>query len=100
MVSARSWRKRGAQKGRKWLFSRAAGWQALWFVLAALASLANPYTIGIYNYFFVATNDPIARALNVEWQPPTIDSGTGQLFLLQVVVFLASMYVSKQASAH
>jgi hypothetical protein len=86
----------GSAEGRKWLFSRAAGWQALWFVLAALASLVNPYTIGIYDYFFVATNDPIARALNVEWQPPTIDSGTGQLFLLQVVVFLVSMYISKR----
>lgn len=83
-------------EGRKWLFSKAAGWQALWFVLAAAASLVNPYTAGIYNYFFIATNDPIARALNVEWQPPTISSGTGLLFTLQVVVFLASLYLSKR----
>lgn len=85
-----------SEEGRKWLLSRAAGWQALWFVLAALASLANPYTIGIYNYFFVATNDPIARALNAEWQPPTIDNGTGQLFMMQVAIFLVSMYISKR----
>lgn len=83
-------------EGRKWLFSKAAGWQALWFVLAAAASLLNPYTVGIYNYFFVATNDPIARALNVEWQPPTISSGTGLLFTLQVVVLLTSMYLSRR----
>jgi hypothetical protein len=83
-------------EGRAWLQSGAARWQALWFVAAGLASLLNPYTVGIYNYFFVATNDPIARALNVEWQSPTIYTGTGQLFILQVVIFLASIYLSKR----
>lgn len=86
----------GSEEGRKWLFSKAAGWQALWFVMAALASLLNPYTTGIYNYFFVATNDPIARSLNIEWQPPTISSGTGLLFTIQLVIFLVSMYLSKR----
>lgn len=83
-------------EGRQWLKSRAAIWQVAWFGLAALASLLNPYTVGIYNYFFIATNDPIARSLNVEWQSPTITSGTGQLFLIQMVIFLASCYLSKR----
>jgi hypothetical protein len=85
-----------SQEGLRWLRSGAAGWQTVWFALAALASLANPYTIAIYNYFFVATNDPIARALNVEWQSPTIYTGTGQLFILQVVIFLLSIFISKR----
>ena len=83
-------------EGRQWLRSRAAGWQVLWFCLTALASLLNPYSAGIYNYFLIATNDPIARSLNVEWQSPTIYTGTGQLFIMQVVIFLASIYLSKR----
>lgn len=86
----------GNQKGRKWLRSRAAFWQAGWIGAAVLTTLLNPYLAGIYNYFFVATNDPIARSLNIEWQPPTLNDGTGQLFYLQVVVFLASIYFGRR----
>ncbi|HET9495524.1 MAG TPA: hypothetical protein VFR15_14930, partial [Chloroflexia bacterium] len=71
-------------------------WQAGWFAAAAAASLANPYFAGIYRYFFAATNDPIARSLNMEWQGPTLYEGTGQLFFAQVVIFLASLYLSKR----
>lgn len=83
-------------EGRKWLVSRAAGWQAVWFILAALASLINPYLLGIYNYFLVATNDPIARALNEEWQSPTLSQGTGILFFSVVLIYLASAYISRR----
>lgn len=82
--------------GREWLRSRAALWQFGWFGAAALATLANPYGAGIYNYFFVATNDPIARALNIEWQAPTLTDGTGILFFGNVLVFLLSAYLSKR----
>ncbi|MGA7733086.1 MAG: hypothetical protein WCD37_17650 [Chloroflexia bacterium] len=85
-----------SEEGRAWFRSRAAGWQTLWFALAGLASLLNPYTAGIYSYFFAATNDPIARALNAEWQSPTIYTGTGQLFILQVAVLLTSIYLGKR----
>ncbi|HEY0072103.1 MAG TPA: hypothetical protein VGE04_19245 [Chloroflexia bacterium] len=82
--------------GRKWLTSRAALWQAGWLAAAALISLANPYFTQIFNYFFVATNDPIARALNVEWQGPTLYDGTGQLFFIHVLIFAASLYASRR----
>lgn len=83
-------------EGRKWLISRAAGWQALWFALAGLASIVNPYTLDIYRYFFIATNDPIARAFNIEWQAPTLYEGTGVLFYLNLFIFLATLYISKR----
>jgi hypothetical protein len=86
----------GSADGRAWLRSRAALWQAGWFIAAGCASLANPYLVGIYRYFFAATNDPIARSLNMEWQGPTLYEGTGQLFFLQVAVFLASLYLSRR----
>jgi hypothetical protein len=82
--------------GSKWLTSRAAMWQAGWLAAAALASLANPYFTQIFNYFFVATNDPIARALNVEWQGPTLYDGTGQLFFIHVLIFAATLYASRR----
>ncbi|MBF6614383.1 MAG: hypothetical protein IVW55_14800 [Chloroflexi bacterium] len=88
--------KAGRAQGRKWLLSKAALWQALWLGAAALATLANPYLQGIYQYFFIATNDPIARALNVEWQTPTLSDGTGQLFYANLLIFLASAYFSKR----
>jgi hypothetical protein len=88
--------KLGSAAGRKWLTSRAAMWQAGWFAAAILATLANPYFTQIYNYFFVATNDPIARALNVEWQGPTLYDGTGQLFFINVLIFAASLYASRR----
>jgi hypothetical protein len=86
----------GSAEGRAWLRSRTALWQAFWIAAAVAATLANPYFTGIYNYFFVATNDPIARSLNVEWQPPTLNDGTGQLFYLQVLIFAASIYFGKR----
>jgi hypothetical protein len=86
----------GSPEGRAWLVSRRAGWQAFWLAAAVLASLANPYVAGIYSYFVVATNDPIARALNIEWQAPTIYDGTGILFFANLIVFLASAYFSKR----
>lgn len=82
--------------GRKWLTSKPALWQAGWFAATALVSLANPYFTQIYNYFLVATNDPIARALNVEWQGPTLYDGTGQLFFINVLIFAASLYASRR----
>ena len=88
--------KMGTPDGRKWLTSKAAFWQAGWFAAAALTSLANPYFTQIYNYFFVATNDPIARSLNVEWQGPTLYEGTGMLFFTNVLIFAASLYASRR----
>ncbi len=86
----------GNAQGRRWLRSGAALWQGGWFAAAALATLANPYFIGIYNYFFVATNDPIARTLNNEWQAPTLYNGTGILFFANLLIFAASLYLSKR----
>lgn len=83
-------------EGRAWLMSRAALWQLLCFVAAGLVTLANPYVEGIYSYFFAATNDPIARALNIEWQAPTLYDGTGILFFANVLIFGASVYLSKR----
>jgi hypothetical protein len=82
--------------GRRWLVSKAAAWQLGCFIAAALATLANPYITGIYSYFFIATNDPIARAFNIEWQAPTIYDGTGILFYSNLAIFLASAYLSKR----
>ncbi|HKP52318.1 MAG TPA: hypothetical protein VJ183_06665 [Chloroflexia bacterium] len=85
-----------SQEGRKWLLSRAAMWQAGWMVAAVLATLANPYFTSIYRYFFIATNDPIARSLNMEWQAPTLYDGTGQIFFAQLLILAASFYFSKR----
>ncbi len=88
--------KLGSEAGRRWLTSKAALWQAGWFAAAGLITLANPYLFGIYSYFFAATNDPIARSLNKEWQAPTLYEGTGILFFLNVLIFLGSLYLSKR----
>jgi hypothetical protein len=84
------------KEGREWLRSRAAFWQAGWLAAGALASLANPYFTSIFHYFVVATNDPIARALNSEWQPPTLNSGTGMIFFVNVLILLVTFYLSKR----
>jgi hypothetical protein len=86
----------GTQEGRKWLRSSEALWQAGWMGVGALTSLANPYFINIYHYFVVATNDPVARATNIEWQPPTLNGGTGMLFFVNVFILLLSFYVSRR----
>jgi hypothetical protein len=86
----------GSSEGRKWLLSRPAMWQAGWMAAAVLATLANPYFVGIYEYFFIATNDPTARSLNMEWQPPTIADGTGLLFYVNLLILLVSFYFSKR----
>lgn len=86
----------GSAQGRKWLLSRPALWQAGWFTAAALTSLANPYFTGIFNYFFVATNDPIARSLNIEWQSPTLSDGTGMLFFASLLLFVGAIYASRR----
>ena len=88
--------KLGSEAGRRWLTSKAALWQAAWFAAAGLITLANPYVLGIYNYFFAATNDPIARSLNKEWQAPTLYEGTGILFYLNVLLLFGSFYLSKR----
>jgi hypothetical protein len=85
-----------SREGRKWLLSRAAMWQAGWMAAAVLATLANPYFTSIYRYFFIATNDPIARSLNMEWQAPTLYDGTGQIFFAQLLILAASFYFSKR----
>lgn len=86
----------GSAEGRKWLTSRAALWQAGCFAAAGLMTLVNPYFDFIYRYFFIATNDPIARSLNVEWQAPTIYDGTGFLFHANLLIFVASIYFSRR----
>lgn len=86
----------GSVGGRKWLTSRFALWQGIWFAVAALSTFANPYFTGIYNYFFVATNDPIARTLNVEWQSPTLYEGTGLLFFANLLLFAGAIYMSRR----
>src|SRR4051812_28404460 len=55
-------------EGRTWLRSGQALWQVGCMAAAVLVTLLNPYLAGIYDYFFYATNDPIARAINIEWQ--------------------------------
>ncbi len=84
------------RQGRRWLWSREAGWQALCMAGAVAASLLNPYMADIYRYFFIATNDPIARALNSEWQAPTFYNGTGLLFYANAFIFLTSVYLGKR----
>jgi hypothetical protein len=86
----------GTDEGRKWLRSREALWQAGWMGAGVLASLANPYFVNIYHYFIVATNDPVARATNIEWQPPTLEGGTGMLFFVNVFILILSFYVSRR----
>jgi hypothetical protein len=83
-------------EGRQWLRSRAAMWQAGWIVATLLVTLANPYFLSIYRYFFIATNDPIARSLNMEWQAPTLYDGTGQIFFAQLLILAASFYFAKR----
>lgn len=84
------------QEGRVWLRSRAAAMQVGWMGAAALVTLANPYFATIYRYFFIATNDPIARSLNMEWQAPTLYDGTGQLFFAQLAVLAVSFYLGRR----
>ena len=88
--------KGASQEGRKWLVSKGAIWQAGWMLAAALATLVNPYFVSIYRYFFIATNDPIARSLNMEWQAPTLYDGTGQLFFAQMLILAASFYFGRR----
>lgn len=86
----------GTAEGRRWLVSKEAAWQAVCLAGAALVTLANPYFDFVYRYFFIATNDPIARSLNIEWQAPTIYDGTGILFYSNVAIFAATLYVSRR----
>jgi hypothetical protein len=61
-----------------------------------LATLVNPYTWTIYSYVAVATGDPTARALNIEWQPPTLYNGTGILFYANLAIFLTVLLLSRR----
>ncbi len=83
-------------EGRRALRSRASvGW-ALPLLVTGLATLVNPYLWNIYSYVAVATGDPTARALNIEWQPPTLYNGTGILFYANLAIFLLVLLVSRR----
>jgi hypothetical protein len=83
--------------GRRALASRATlGW-ALPLLVTGLATLVNPYTWNIYSYVAVATGDATARALNIEWQPPTLYNGTGILFYANLAIFLTVLLLSRRA---
>ena len=91
------WRTLPSAAGRIWLRSREAMRQAIALLLTAAAIFVNPYGFDIINYFFVATNDPVARALNVEWQPPSIyDGGTGVMFYASLFILFVSVYVGRR----
>lgn len=91
------WRTLPNAAGWAWLRSREAIRQAVAILLTVAAIFINPYGFDIINYFFVATNDPIARALNTEWQPPNIfDGGTGFFLYVSLAVLIISIYVQRR----
>ncbi len=86
----------GDPAGRAWLRRQWARVELLPMAVGALAAFANPYGLGIISYFFTATNDPTARALNVEWQPPTLYNGTGILFFANVALLALLLLASRR----
>jgi hypothetical protein len=90
----------GTAAGRAWLRAPGSagviGRAALPLLATGAATLINPYTWQIYNYVLIATGDATARALNVEWQPPTLYNGTGILFFANVALFLATLLASRR----
>jgi hypothetical protein len=52
--------------------------------IAVAATLVNPFGPDVWRYVIELTRNPSVRTLAVEWQPPTIRSYSGALFLISV----------------
>ncbi len=69
---------------------------ALLLGLTALSMLLNPYGPGIVAYWILATSDPIARSLNLEWRPTALEGPIGVLFFLSWLPIVALLAISRQ----
>ena len=54
-----------------------------------LATTVNPYGYRVWIYAVDLTRNPVIRRTIVEWQPPTIQTYTGAMFFLSMVVVAA-----------
>jgi len=69
---------------------------ALLFLATALAMCANPYGPRIVDYWLLATGDPIARTMDVEWLPTAVNSVIGVLFFASWAPLLGILTLSRQ----
>jgi hypothetical protein len=65
-------------------------------VAPGAATRVKPNTRQIYSCVLIATGDATARALNIEWQPPTLYNGTGILFFANLALFAVTLLASRR----
>lgn len=95
-VMADLWRWVTRKKGKRPLVSREVLWQWACYMAAGLATLANPYFVGVYSSFVTVSSDPIIRSAITEWQPTSLRTAPGLLFGISLVTMAVSLYVSKR----
>lgn len=68
----------------------------LLLLLGAAAVCLNPAGPRVYEYFFLATGDPIARTQNLEWRPTALDGLIGGLFFASLPPLVALLVLRRE----
>ncbi len=72
---------------------RASAWA---LGLAALAVLVNPRGPRVVSYLATMSTDPVIQNMVPEWAPPTLDTVTGALFLIVLLLTAALLALSSR----
>jgi len=73
----------------RWVLGRGPRTLLLAGLGSLLATMVNPYGYRVWSYAAGLATNPVIRRTITEWQPPTIQSYTGVVFFLSVVVVAA-----------
>jgi hypothetical protein len=73
----------------RWVGGRGSRTLLLAGLGSMLATMVNPYGYRVWSYAVGLATNPVIRRTITEWQPPTIQSYTGAVFFLSVVVVAA-----------
>ena len=56
------------------------------FVVMLLTTLLNPRGIGAWRYVWTLLTDPASQTLGLEWQPPTLSTWQGKIFMAWILI--------------
>lgn len=69
------------------------------FVLCVVATLANPYGIGLHESIFALAESDFFARFNDEWHSPDFLEGSGQLAVFCFLVIVSAAYVARERAA-
>jgi hypothetical protein len=73
----------------RWVIGRASPTLLLAGLGSLLATLVNPYGYRVWSYAVDLATNPVIRTAIAEWKPPTIETFSGIVFFLSIVIVAA-----------